>query len=195
MNVKNIAGIGLTPRRTAQQQRQLAIRLRLFRQIIVDDKRMTPAVAEILGHAARRIGSDVLQRCRIARRGTYNGRSGHCTVRPEFLDQLHHRRTLLPDGDVKTVHRLVFTVNDLIDDRIDRESGLTGSAIADNQLALPPADRHQCIDRLDTGKERFGDVFPFDDSGCFTLDRHRLSRNDRAIPVDRTPQRIDHTAE
>src|SRR3990172_2044246 len=42
----------------------------------------------------------------------------------------------------------------LVDDRVPRHGGLAGLAVADDQFALAPADRHHRVDRLDPGLHR-----------------------------------------
>src|SRR5262249_15799114 len=111
-----------------------------------------------------------------------------------FLELAHYvgdGGRLLPDGDIDAEEVLAL----LVDDRIDRNRGLAGLAVADDELALAASDRHHRIDRLQTGLHRL---------------RHRLSRNhhwgallddvrhvgiDRTFAIDRLPQGVDHPPE
>src|SRR3546814_17435165 len=53
----------------------------------------------------------------------------------------------------------------LVDEGVDRDCGLAGLAVADDQLALAAADRDQRIERLEAGVHRFMTRFPRDDAG------------------------------
>ena len=68
VQIEDVARIRLAARRPAQQQRDLAVGLRVLRQVVVDDQRVAAAVAEVLADRARRVRADVEQRRRIGRR-------------------------------------------------------------------------------------------------------------------------------
>ena len=56
-------------------------------------------------------------------------------------------RCFLTDGNVDTVNALTL----LVDDGIDRDGGLTGLTVTDDQLSLSAADRNHGVNCLDTG--------------------------------------------
>src|SRR3982750_1289942 len=58
----------------------------------------------------------------------------------------------------------------LVDDRIDRDGGLAGLAVADDQLALPAADRHHRVDGLESGLHRLRHRLASDHAGRDLLD-------------------------
>ena len=68
------------------------------------------------------------------------------------------RGALLADGDVDAAHLLLRVAGRpvvlLVDDRVDRDGGLAGLAVADDQLALAAADRGHGVDGLDAGLQR-----------------------------------------
>ena len=74
----------------------------------------------------------------------------HGAVLPEGLDGVGHRRALLADGHVDALHVLTL----LVQDRVHGHGGLAGLAVADDQLALAPADRDHGVDGLDPGLQR-----------------------------------------
>ena len=63
MEVENVSWVGLSPRRSPEKQRQLAIGGGLFGKVIVDAEGMLSLVHKVLGHRAPRIRSDELHRC------------------------------------------------------------------------------------------------------------------------------------
>src|SRR5438046_5804981 len=88
-------------------------------------------------------------------------RSLHRVMLFQALDHGGDRRVLLPDRDVDADDALPL----LVDDRVDRDRGLAGTAVADDQLALAAADRNHRIDRLDAGLQRLLHGLPLDDAG------------------------------
>ena len=79
----------------------------------------------------------------------------------------------------------------LIDDRVDRDLGLAGLAVADDQFALTAADRDHAVDCLDARLQRDGYALALDDPGRLRLDREDLRRMDRTFAVDRLAERVD----
>ena len=116
------------------------------------------------------------------------------------LDDLGDGRALLTDGDIDA-EEFCFVVRAgvdllLVQDGVDGHGGLAGLAVADDQLALAAADRHQGVDDLEAGLHRFVHRLAGDDAGRLDVDAAALGDvRDRALAVDRFAQRIDHAAE
>src|SRR5690606_27729951 len=123
----------------------------------------------------------------------------HRAVLFELANDLGDGRALLAHRNVDAVEllRLVVAGVDLllVDERVDRHRGLAGLAVADDQLALAAADRHQRVDRLEAGLDRLVDRLARDDAGRLELDAAALGGLDRALAVDRVAERVDHAAE
>ncbi len=86
--------------------------------------------------------------------------------------QLHDRRLALADRHVDADQVAVLVV----DDRVDRDRGLAGLAVADDQLALTAADRDHRVDRLEAGEHRLLDRLALDDARRLVLGRARARR-------------------
>ena len=104
---------------------------------------------------------------------------------------LDHGRHPLADRDVDADQVLVLVV----DDRVDRDRGLSGLAVADDQLALAAADRDHPVDRLQPGLHRGVDRLALDHAGRLELRRPGLGGVDVALVVERAPERVDQAAE
>ena len=109
----------------------------------------------------------------------------------ELVDDLRDRRLLLADGDVEAENALAL----LVDDRVDRDGGLAGLAVADDELALAAADRDHRVDGLDARLQRLFDRLAADDAGRLDLDAAAVRRLDRALAVDRLAERVDDAAD
>ena len=86
-------------------------------------------------------------------------------------------------------------VRPLVDDRVDRDRGLAGLPVADDQLALAPADRRHRVDRLDAGLQRLLHRLALHHARRLQLQGPPLGRLDRALAVQRLAERADHAAE
>ncbi len=174
VQIEHVARIGFAARRAAQQQRHLAIGDGLLGQIVIDDDGVHAVVAEILAHGAAGERRQELHRRRIGGGGGDDDRVFQRALLFEHLHELRDGRALLPDRDIDAVEldllvgRLVERL--LVEDGVERDRGLAGLAVADDQLALAAADRDQRVDRLEAGRHRLV---------------HRLARNDaRRLDVD-----------
>ena len=83
----------------------------------------------------------------------------------------------------------------LADDGVDADGRLAGRAVADDQLALPAADRDHRVDRHDARLHRLTDRTPTNDPRRQLLDRVRHVANDRALAVQRLAECVHHPAE
>ena len=192
VEVEDVARVGLAARRAAQQQRELAVGLRLLRQVVVDaEGGLALLVHEVLGHRRAGVGGDVLQRRRVGRRGRDDDRVVHRADLAQLVDQADDRRLLEADGDVDADHVAAA----LVDDGVDRHRGLAGLAVADDQLALAAADRDHGVDRLDAGLQRLGDGLALGDAGGLELERPAVRGVDVPLAVERPAERIDDAAD
>ena len=117
----------------------------------------------------------------------------------QHLDELRHRRALLPDRDIDAVELDLLVTRGverlLVEDGVKRDGGLAGLAVADDQLALAASDRDQGVDRLQSGRHRFVHRFARNDARRFDVDARPVIGLDRALAVDRLAERVDDAAE
>ena len=119
-------------------------------EVVVDDQGVAAGLHELLAHRGAGEGGDVLERSRVGGRGDDDDGVIHRAVLFQDPHGLGDLGTLLPDRDVDADDVAVL----LVDDRVERDGGLAGLAVADDQLALAAADRDHGVDRLDAGLER-----------------------------------------
>ncbi len=160
----------------------------MFRQIVVDDQGIPPALGEFFPDGAAGVGGDVLQRRRLVGSGHDDDR---VLQRAETFQRPHRAgdgRPLLPDGDVDADQVLAL----LVDDGVHGDGRLARLTVADDQLALASADRDHRIDGDDPGLHRGVHVLALDDTRRDPLDWPVGVGNDRTLAVDRLAERIDH---
>src|SRR5262249_22451218 len=199
VQIEHVAGIGLASRRTPQEQRHLPVRDGLLRQVVVDDHRVHAAVAEIFAHGAAGERGEVLHRRRIGGSRRNNDRIVERAVLLQHLGELHDGRALLADRYVDTIKLDLLVAGGverlLVENRVERDRGLAGLAIADDELALAAADGNERVNGLEAGRHGLMHRFARNDAGRLDVDAFALARFDRALAVDRVAERVDHTAE
>jgi hypothetical protein len=145
VQVEDVAGVGLAARRAAQQQRHGAVGLGLLGQVVEDDEHVLALVHPVLADGRAGVGREVLEAGRVRGGRSDDGGVVHRAVLLERTLDRRDRRALLADGDVDALDLLLgvarLPVLPLVDDRVDRHSGLAGLAVADDQLALAATDR------------------------------------------------------
>ena len=100
-------------------------------------QRVLAVLHPVLAHGAAGVGRQVLVRRGVPGRGDHHDGVLERLVVLQGGHGLGHRGVLLPDGDVNALHALAG----LVEDGVDGDRGLAGLAVADDQLALPAADR------------------------------------------------------
>src|SRR6476619_3679386 len=199
VQVEDVTGVGLTARRTAQQQRHGAVGLGLLAQVVEDDEDVLALVHPVLADGRTGVGREVLEARRVGR----GGRDDRGVLqRAGLFERAADRRdgrALLADGDVDAADLLLrvagLPVLLLVDDRVDRDGGLAGLAGADDQLTLPPADGRHGVDGLDAREHRLLHRLALDDRGRLQLEGAARLGRDRALAVDRVAERVDDATE
>ena len=107
--------------------------------------------------------------------------------------------SLLTDGHVDAADLLFrvagFPVGLLVDDRVDRDRGLAGLAVADDQLTLSSPDRGHRVDGLDSGLQGLTNLLSVHDASGLELESPpALDVLDRTEPVDGITHCIDDTS-
>src|SRR4051795_10602553 len=160
---------------------------------------MHAVVAKIFAHGAAGERRKILHRRRV---GGGSGDDDGIFQRAllfQHFHELRHRRALLADRDVDAIQLDLLVPGGverlLVEDGVERDRGLAGLAVADDQLALAAADRDQRVDRLEAGRHRLVDRFARNDAGRLDVDTLALGRLNRPLAVDRIAERVDHAAE
>src|SRR6185436_559718 len=199
VQIEHVARIGFAARRAAQQERHLAVGDGLLGQIVIDDDSVHAVVAEIFAHGAARERRDVLHRRRIGCGGRDDDRIVERALLLQNLHELRDGGALLTDRDVDAVELDLLVglrvQRLLVEDGVERDRGLAGLAVADDQLALAAADRDERVDRLQARRHRLMHGLPRDDAGRLDVDAHPFLGLDRALAVDRIAERVDDAAE
>ena len=191
MQIKDVAGIGLTSGRTVQQQGDLTVGNRLLGEIVIDDEDILSLVHEIFAHGRACIRRDIEHRGGLGRAGADHDGIIHRIVLAQLLHTACHRRLLLADGDIDADHVLAL----LVDNGVDGDRRLAGLTVADDQLTLAASDGDQGVDGLDTGLHRNRHRTARNHAGGRALNRPSLGGVDFTAAVDGIAEGIDHTAD
>ena len=80
----------------------------------------------------------------------------------------------------------------VVDDGIDRDGGLSGLAVTDDQLALTTADGNHAIDRLESGGHRLTHGLALNHARSKAFQRNEFCGRNRAFVVDWLTERVHH---
>ena len=186
MQEENVAGKRFAAGRTPQQQRNLAVRLRVLRKVIVKTDGVALGVAEIFADRARREGRDVLHGSRFGRGGRDHDGVLHCAEIGQRLDHLRHRGAFLADRAVNA-NQIAAA---LIQNRIQNDGGFADLPVTDDQFALAAADGNHRVNGLDARLNRFAHRLAINYARRQTLQREALARLDRPLIVNGIAERI-----
>src|SRR6185312_16064719 len=182
-------------RRAAQQQRHLTVGDGLLGQVVIDDHGMHAVVAEIFAHGAAGERRDVLHRRGIGSRSRNHDGVFQGALLLENLHELRDGGALLADRDIDAIELDLLVAGRvqrlLVQDGVERDRGLAGLAVADDQLALAAADRDQGIDRLQACGHRLVHRLARNDAGRLDVDAAAFGRLNRTLAVDRVAERVD----
>ena len=200
VQVEDVAGVGFTARRAAQQQRDSTVGLGLLGQVIEHDEDVLALVHPVLADGRTRVGGHVLVAGGVRGRRGDDGRVFHGAGVLEGRAHGGNRRTLLADGDVDAAHLLVgvaaLPVLSLVQDRVQGDGGLTGLAVANDELTLAAANGNHRVDGLQAGCQRLVDALTHHNAGGLELERAApIQVRDIAEAVNRAAERVNRTAQ
>ena len=116
---------------------------------------MLAAVHPVLTNGRTGVRSKVLETCGVRCRSSHDGGVLHCASVLECALYSSNRGTLLADSNVDAANLLVgvagLPVSLLVDDGVDRDSGLTGLTVTNDELTLSTTNGDHGVNSLDTG--------------------------------------------
>src|SRR5438552_15429605 len=190
MEIEHVAGERLAPRRAPEQQRNFTVGLGVLGKIIIKRDGVALVVTEVFSHGTRGVRRDVLKRSRLRGRRRHHNGVVHRACVGQGFHYLRDRRALLRNGAVNA--------NDvpalLIDDGVEDDGGLSGLAVAYDQLALAASDGNHRVNSLNAGLQWLANGLAVEYARCDALQQIALLRRDGALPVHQLAQRIDHAA-
>jgi hypothetical protein len=200
VQVEDVTRVGLAARRAAQQQRHGAVGLGLLGQVVEHDEDVLALVHPVLADGRAGVRGEVLEARGVrGRRGDDGGVLHGARLLERAADGgdrgcpsgRWRRRCSAPASSGRRCLPELL----LVDDRVDRDRGLAGLAVADDELALATADRRHGVDGLDAGLQRLVHRLALHDVGRLELERPALLAGDLAEAVDRRTERVDDAAE
>ena len=160
-------------------------------QVVVDDEDVPARFHEMLGDAGRGVGGDVGEPGRVVAFGHDDDGVIHRAVLAEVGDDLGDGGRSLADRAIDAQHILVA----LVQDGVDRDGGLAGLPVAEDQFALAAADRDERVDDDEAGLQGHRDEGAVHDRPGRALDGQSLAGGDRPLAIERAAQRVDDAAD
>ena len=191
VQIEDVAGIRLAPRRAAQQQRHFAVRPGVLGEVVVNHEGVLAPIHEVLRHGAAGVWREILHRRGVGGVGGYHDGMLHRAVRVEQAYRLGDFARLLPNGDVDADEVAAA----LVDDGVERDGGFAGGAVADDQLALPAPNGNHRVYRLDARLNGGVDRHARGDVRRDDFDRAAVGGADRPFAVDGLSERVDDAGE
>ena len=108
-------------------------------EVVVNDEHVPARFHEMLGDAGRGVGGDVGEPGRVVAFGHDDDGVIHRAFFAQVGDDLGDGGRTLADGAIDAQHILVA----LVQNGVDRDGGLAGLPVAEDQLALAAADRNR----------------------------------------------------
>src|SRR3989338_3276525 len=155
MQIEDVSRIRFASRRTMKQQGHLSVRDSLFREVIIYNQSISALFHKIFADSCTREWSKKLQCCWSRRRSGNDDCVFHRASFRELCDELRRLRLLLTyrHVDADRARRLRFAF--LVDNSVNRDARLAGSAITDYELTLTAPNRNHRVNGLDTGMQRY----------------------------------------
>ena len=147
MDVKDVAGKRLATRRSAQQQRKLAIGTGVVGEVVVNDEYVPARFHEMLRDAGRGVGGDIGEAGRVVAFSHDDDGVVHRAFLAQVSDDLGDGGRTLADGAIDAQHVLVA----LVENGVNRNGRLAGLPVPEDQFALAAADWNERIDNFDAG--------------------------------------------
>ena len=190
MQIKHIARESFAPRRTTQQEGNLAISHGLLGQIVINNQRVLSAITEILTHGAARISGHILHGSGLGSRRCHNNGVFHGA---SLFKRTHHildAGRFLSNRHIYAGHVLTF----LVDDGVNSNSRFASLPVTNDQFALTTSDGHHGVNRFQTRLHRLTDALTRNHARSHFFNNVRQFGVDWAFTVNWLPQRIDHAS-
>ena len=156
-------------------------------EIVVNDEHVPARFHEMLRNAGRGIGGDIGKPGRVVAFGHDDDGVIHGAFLAQVGDDFGDGGRALADGAIDAQHILVA----LVQNGVDRNGGLAGLPVAEDQFALAAADRNQRIDDDEAGLQRHGDGRTVHDRPRGAFDGQTPAGRDRPFAIERRAQRVD----
>ena len=204
MQVEDVTRVCFATGRAAKNEGHLTVSHRLLGKIIKDDEDVLALVHEILGESTSRVRSEELvgggigSGCRnddgiVESAGVFKSCDGPRDV-----------RLLLTNGDVNTVDRLVvfettfssgLVLVGLRNNGVDRNGGLTGGAVTNDEFTLSATDGNHGVDGRNASLKGNRNGLPLNDAGSNFLNGILIGGFDLTFTIDGLGESVDDTAE
>ena len=156
-------------------------------EVVVDDQHVSARFHERFRDAGRGVRSDVGETRRVVAFSHDDNGVIHRAIFPQGCHGLCDGGRALTNGTIDAQDILAA----LVEDRVNRNGGLTRLAVAEDQLALAAPNGNECIDDFEARLERHGDGCAVHDGRGGAFDGQALAGGQRPVAIERPTERVD----
>ena len=149
---------------------------------------MLTSVHPLLANCATSVRSKELKRCWVSSRSHNNNGVLKCAEVFESLYGLCNRRVLLTNGNVDALNTLSL----LVQDCVNGNSGLTGLAVTNDELALSTSNRRHGVNGLDSSLKWLSYGLASSDTRGLDFHTTLLRVNEWSLAVDWLTECVHH---
>jgi len=153
---------------------------------------MLAIVTEVLAHGGASVRCQELEGSGVRGGGSNDDAVAHCPLFVELPDKLSDGGTLLANANINA--REGIRLGLLVDDGINRNGGLTGLTITDDQLTLTTTDGDEGVHGLEAGKHGLGHGLARDDAGGLDLRTGALAVVEADASIDGLADAVHNAA-
>ena len=199
MQVEDVTGVCFTSRRAAQQQGHSAVCFCLLRQVVEDDEDVLATVHPVLADSRTGVGCQVLEACCVRCGRCHDGGVLQRAASLKGVADSCNGGCLLANSHVDASNLLLGVTGSpvvlLVQNGVDRDSGLTGLAVTNDQLTLTATDRNHRVDCLQTGLQRLVNRLTLGHAGSLQLQCAAAFSLNGAQVIDRVTEGVNNATE
>src|SRR5271170_3790745 len=191
MQEENVSRKSFAARSAAEQARNFAVGLCVFREVVVKTNGVMLSVPEIIADITRSEWRDVLNRRGLRSCSGDDDAVLHRAVIGERLDELRDGGTFLANGAVNANHVAAALVQDCVND----DGGFSDLTVANDQLALAATDGNHGVNGFNAGLDGFAHGLAIDHARSEAFERIALRRLNGTFIVNGIAERVHHAAD
>lgn len=195
VKVEKVERIRLKERRKKKKKRNMEIRERMIRKIVIEDEGVMEVVKEILKNGEERKRREIMNRGRIGWGGRKEDRILEWEELLEKIKEMGKGRKIMEKGEIEEIK--IVIVREIVVDRImveegvENDRGIEGMEVEDEKIEMEEEKRDKRVDGIEEGRNRIMERIERNNEGRIEVKEEELIGIDREIEVNRIEERIE----